>query len=158
MYLSNIENIKIIADFVIEKKYLLSDVQPCTNAPNGSICTACDPTASTNSIDYVDLSDLPENWTIRCEKNPSFLYSLVNIGAGIGHDLFGGLYSGVAGFLSKFSKYAIWAALALVVAIVLGVFFRFRGQRTVVAVDKEPLVKNYKDDEDIDNEPYATAT
>lgn len=87
-------------------------------------CVACNPSAPLNSLEYVDTSDLPENFSFVCIKNTTILDVLV--------DLFGDInvFGTIKSFVSDSMKYATISAVAFaVIAIIVYIFMYFRRRR-----------------------------
>ena len=96
---------------------------PCGSVTTG--CIACDSSAQINSATFVSDVNLADNMTIQCITNSNVLETLVDVGTGLGIDIFGTLTDSLSGSFSS----QVWIIMAVIVIglVILGFFFKFSG-------------------------------
>lgn len=96
---------------------------PCGTVVTG--CIACDTSAQINSATFVSDVNLADNMTIQCITNSNVLETLVDVGTGLGIDIFGSITDSLSGSFSS----QIWIILGIIVVglVILGFFFKFSG-------------------------------
>lgn len=121
--LSNSDDITKLVEYYDEEFKGTDTANPCEVGDISEGCIACDSSAQTNSIHYVDDSDLPTNYTIQCIRNSTILEALVDIAGEAGVDIIGKVKGALSG---ENTKWIIIGAVVLLVLVAVGfVVMRF---------------------------------
>lgn len=114
----------------------------CALIGQTTLCLACDPTATANSVNYVDASDLAENCSLKCIADSSLLETLVDVTTGMGLDVFEDVKSAISGDFD-IKKYGIIIVAIIAIIIVVFLVIRFLPKKKTEGVVYQPIPPTY---------------
>lgn len=82
-------------------------------------CRCCDPSAEPNTLAYTDVTALADNYTLICVPPSSVLETLVDVGVGLGKDIFQGI-----GSFFNFQNIVIIIVVIVIIVVLIAFFSR----------------------------------
>lgn len=130
LIVNNSERFEILQNFYNDERPLISNIceLQATQVENGVVpfCRACMPSADQTNTQFVEVSELAENYTFVCITTASVLESFIDIGEKLGLNLFGNV-AGFSGDLSGNFKYGFIALIVIFISVlVYAIFSRFK--------------------------------
>lgn len=132
--LNNMEQVHlIISKFNTE---FITIANPCIELSQieGGIvpaCRACNPSANINSTEYVDISDLAENYTLQCIQNVPLIHTLIDVASNLGVKVFDTL-NNMFPWVKKFIIIIIAFIILLVtIAITIKIAFLYKNKNQI---------------------------
>lgn len=102
---------------------------PCQVAGKSTGCVACDPSAQRTSVEYVDDSELPINFSVQCITDSSILDTLVDATTGVGMKLWSRVEDSF-GSGGTMKIVAIVVTLFMVVLIVISLYLKLKPNKS----------------------------
>lgn len=112
--LSNAKYVQVLQQ-VYETYDGLEAVEPCAVVGKSTNCVACDSYAPINSIEYVDDSKLPSNYSIKCVTDSTILDTLVDVALNTGANIFDTTKASISGGGSPYIKYIVIFMIVLLI-------------------------------------------